>query len=158
MARKDPWAPVWCRYMRGSDLDPVLDIEEASYSKGMWGKADFDDYLVQETATGVVAEGIKSKRVLGFMLFTTGVSHYEIVDLAVDKSVRGCGVGYQLFHTLVSKLTANKRPIIMASMLINNKTATKFFERQGFKEIEKRRDKGLGRFKYEFLQNYKGRK
>lgn len=123
---------VHIRWMIRRDMPDVLDIEAASF-EFPWTEEDFIRCLRQRNCIGMVAE--HEDRVVGFMIYELHKNRLHVLNFAVHRDYRRTGVGKQMAHKLVSKLSFQRRDKIMLEVRETNLPAQLFFRAQGFKAI-----------------------
>ena len=83
---------VHIRWMIRRDMPEVLAIEVESF-EFPWLEDDFIRCLRQRNCIGMVAE--HEDRVVGFMIYELHKTRIHVLNFAVAKSFRHCGVGSQ---------------------------------------------------------------
>ena len=97
-------------------------------------KYDIENFIDLDYATIYVYE--EDNKVVGFIQLE---SHYEILDLiniAVDKEYHGKNIGSKLIEHAINNITAEK---IMLEVRESNKSAIRLYEKNNFKEINRRK-------------------
>lgn len=125
-------ANVHIRWMIRRDMPSVIDIENNSFAFP-WSEDDFMQCLRQRNSIGMVAE--VDDRLAGFMIYELNKSQIYLLDFAVDPAFRRCGVGTAMIGKLTSKLSCERRNLIMLHINEENLRGQMFFRASGFKAI-----------------------
>jgi len=128
---------VHIRWMIRRDMAEVLQIENESF-EFPWSEEDFVHSLRQRNCIGMVAE--YQERVVGFMIYELHKSRLHILNFSVANEFRRFGVGQQMVHKLINKLTHRRRNRIMLEIRETNLPAQLFFSKSGFRAITVLRD------------------
>lgn len=117
------------RWMINRDHPEVLAIETASFDH-RWTGADFRDCLRRRECVGMVAE--IGGAVVGFMVYELHKTRLHVLNFAVAPEWRRVGVGTQMVHKLVGKLSGHRRTKITLTVRESNLGAQLFFRSQAF--------------------------
>ena len=128
---------VHIRWMIRRDMPEVLAIEDESF-EFPWLEEDFIRCLRQRNCIGMVAE--HDDRVVGFMVYDMTKPRIQILNFAVAREYRRCGVGAQMVAKLAAKLSAQHRTRIVVEVRETNLAAQLFFRAQGFRAVSVLRD------------------
>ncbi len=123
---------VHIRWMIRRDMPEVLAIEVESF-EFPWLEDDFIRCLRQRNCIGMVAE--HEDRVVGFMIYELHKTRIHVLNFAVAKSFRHCGVGSQMIAKLAAKLSAQRRSRIVLEVRETNLDAQLFFRENGFRAV-----------------------
>ncbi|MEX0936341.1 MAG: ribosomal protein S18-alanine N-acetyltransferase [Pirellulales bacterium] len=123
---------VHIRWMIRRDMPEVLDIEQESF-EFPWTEEDFIRCLRQRNCIGMVAE--YDDRVVGFMIYELHKSRLHILNFAVADAFRHRGVGGQMNHKLVSKLSTGRRAKVTLEVRETNLAAQLFFRQCGYRAV-----------------------
>ena len=123
---------VQIRWLIRRDMAEVLEIERASFQFA-WTEEDFLCCLRQRNCIGMVAE--HNHRIVGFMIYELHKSKLRILHFAVAPWARRQGVGRQMVHRLVEKLSQQRRKEIVLDVRETNLCAQLFFREQGFRAV-----------------------
>lgn len=123
---------VHIRWMIRRDMAEVLEIEQASF-EFPWSEEDFIHCLRQRNCIGMVAE--HDDRVVGFMIYELHKNRIHVLNFAVSAEGRRRGVGVQMNHKLVSKLSAGRRTRITLQVRETNLAAQLFFRQCGYRAV-----------------------
>lgn len=123
---------VQIRWMIRRDLAEVLEIENESF-EFPWSEEDFIRCLQQRNCIGMVAE--QGAQVLGFMIYELHKTRLHLLNFAVSREARRRGVGTQMIHKLVSKLSPQRRTRITLEVRETNLAAQIFFRTEGFRAV-----------------------
>jgi [ribosomal protein S18]-alanine N-acetyltransferase len=124
---------VHIRWMIRRDMSEVLDIERMSF-EFPWFEDDFVRCLRQRNCIGMVAE--QGDRVVGFMIYELHKTRLHILNFAVAPQYRRRGIGSQMVHKLVGKLSSQRRTDISLEVRETNLEAQLFFRETGFRATE----------------------
>ncbi|MEZ6119084.1 MAG: ribosomal protein S18-alanine N-acetyltransferase [Pirellulaceae bacterium] len=128
---------VHIRWMIRRDMSEILDIETASF-EFPWSEDDFVRCLRQRNCIGMVAE--VDDQIVGFMIYELHKTRLHILNFAVHPDYRRRGIGTQMAHKLVSKLSHQRRTRILLEVRETNLDAQLFFRKAGFRAISVLRD------------------
>lgn len=120
------------RWMIRADLPEVFAIERFSFEHP-WTADDFMRCLRKRYCIGFVAEWLIPRRVVGYMIYELNKRNLFLLNLAVDPSARGCGVGRAMVDKLLSKLSPSKRTELRVAVSEENLNAQLFFRACGFR-------------------------
>ena len=121
---------VHIRWMIHRDMPEVLDIELESF-EFPWFEEDFICCLRQRNCIGMVAE--HGEQVVGFMIYELHKTRLQILNFAVADSLRHRGIGRQMAHELISKLSSGRHTRIALEVRETNLPAQMFFKSLGFR-------------------------
>lgn len=144
---------IHIRWMIRRDMPEVLATELASFEYA-WTEEDFLRCLRQRNCIGMVAE--TDDHVIGFMIYELHRTQLHILNFAVHPDVRRTGIGRQMLHKLVNKLSTHRRQKITLAVRERNLDAQVFFRQHDFKATRVLRhyyeDSGEDAFQMEFQQ------
>lgn len=123
---------VHIRWMIRRDMAEVLAIENQSF-EFPWSEEDFIRSLRQRNCIGMVAEC--DERVVGFMIYELHRNRLHILNFSVRTEFRRRGVGSQMLHKLIAKLSQQRRNRIMLEVRETNLAAQLFFRENGFRAV-----------------------
>jgi ribosomal-protein-alanine N-acetyltransferase len=123
---------VQIRWLIRRDMPEVLEIEGGSFEYP-WSEEDFLACLRQRNCIGMVAE--HNHRIVGFMIYELHKARLRILNFAVAPEARRQGVGGQMVHRLVDKLSQQRRKEILLEVRETNLRAQMFFKKQGFRAV-----------------------
>ena len=128
---------IHIRWMIRRDMPEVIDIESRSF-EFPWNEEDFIRCLRQRNCIGMVAE--YDQRVVGFMIYELHKTRLHILNFSVHSDCRRQGVGTQMIHKLIGKLSPQRRIRILLEVRETNLEAQLFFRRVGFRATTVLRD------------------
>jgi ribosomal-protein-alanine N-acetyltransferase len=114
------------------DMPEVMAIEQASFEFA-WNEEHFLCCLRQRNCIGMVAE--HEGAIVGFMIYELHKSNLQILNFAVSPLMRRQGVGRQMAHKLINKLSQQRRREITLNIRETNLSAQIFFRDQGFRAV-----------------------
>lgn len=123
---------VQIRWLIRRDMADVLRIEQSTYGEA-WSDEDFLTCLRQRNCIGMVAE--LDQEIVGFMIYELHKSRLHILNFAVDPNYRRHGIGKQMVHRLVDKLSQQRRSEILIEVRESDLETQLFFKQQGFRAV-----------------------
>jgi [ribosomal protein S18]-alanine N-acetyltransferase len=127
------------RRSRLSDLDRIMEIERASFGADAYDRNLFAEYTRQCGELFLVAEG--SRKVRGYMLTCRRAGAFrnraELVSLAVDPNMRGCGVASALMESTLRRLRLRGVSRFGLMVKVTNETARAFYQKYGFNNVRR---------------------
>jgi ribosomal-protein-alanine N-acetyltransferase len=129
--------PVHIRWMIRRDMPEVLAIEDACF-EFPWDEEAFIRCLRQRNCIGMVAE--HREQVAGYMVYELHARRLQLLNLAIGPEYRRRGVGGQMMHKLIGKLSHDRRSRVMLEVRETNLPAQLFFRALGFRAISVLRD------------------
>ncbi|WP_256748956.1 ribosomal protein S18-alanine N-acetyltransferase [Mesorhizobium sp. Mes31] len=105
-----------------------------------WTDGEFAALLEQETVFGYAARetGQGSKPPVGFVLARLAAGEGEILTVAVARSHRRQGLGWQLMDAVLRELHAQRAEALFLEVDETNVAAIALYRRLGFREVGKR--------------------
>jgi [ribosomal protein S18]-alanine N-acetyltransferase len=128
---------VHIRWLIRRDMPQVLETERSSF-EFPWSEEDFIRCLRQRNCIGMVAEW--DDQVVGFMIYELHKNQIHILNFSVRPDFRRRGVGNQMVHKLIGKLSHQRRTKIVLEVRETNLAAQLFFRKLGFRAISMLRD------------------
>jgi ribosomal-protein-alanine N-acetyltransferase len=122
---------VHIRWMIHRDMPEVLSIEQESF-EFPWSEEDFIRCRRQSNIA-MVAE--HEDRVVGFTIYELNKKHIQVLNFAVGSEFHRRGVGTQMVHKLISKLSPGRRTRITLEVRETNLSAQLFFRQSGFRAV-----------------------
>lgn len=116
----------------------VLEIENNSFEYP-WTKEEFERCLRWRSIRGIVAKA--NSKVVGYMIYELRKNHTELLNFAIEKSYRRCGIGTKMIRMLMARVDA-KQSVINAHITLRlretNLIAQLFFRKMKFfAEVDK---------------------
>lgn len=124
-------------WMMKGDLPQVLAIERECFPFP-WDEHDFLDALRERHTYGWVARN-EFGRVIGYMIYSTSRTRFQLLSIAVDRICQRRRVGTQLLSQVKRRLS-DIRPKVRAIVLDSNLSAQLFLRASGFKAVRVDRD------------------
>jgi [ribosomal protein S18]-alanine N-acetyltransferase len=121
------------------DVAAIMQIENASFGSGAWGRDDFLDYLA-ESEICIFLVAVASGVVAGYIIGFHKHNRAEVDSLAVKHSHRGRGVAATLMARLISLLRRRGFSILKLTVRLENTTAIALYRKLGF--VRERRING----------------
>jgi ribosomal-protein-alanine N-acetyltransferase len=116
--------------MRVSDVEDVLEIEQASFATPWSRLAFLSELLENERAMYLVAR--EGERVIGYVGMWRILDEGHITNLAVHPEFRRKGVGRSLLETLCRLALARRLRRLTLEVRVSNLTAQRLYESFGF--------------------------
>ena len=128
---------VHIRWMIRRDMPEVLEIERAAFDHA-WTEEDFLHCLRQRNCIGMVAE--LDEQVVGFMIYELHKSKLRVLNFAVASEFHRNGIGSQMVAKLKSKLSHQRRSLLVLEVRETNLQAQFFFRALDFRATSVLRD------------------
>jgi len=119
------------------DLETVLDIESASFPRP-WTRRHFLDEMESPNGFPLVALG-PDGGVAGYLCLRLVLDEAEILDVAVDESRRGGGVGRVLVQRALALCRERGAALVFLEVRVGNQAALALYRRLGFRETGRRK-------------------
>jgi len=133
------------RRLRPSTIRPLrVDAAEACaaiHRTGFahpWSAEEFASLLAGPTALGLAALDPETARLRGFVLSRLAADEAEILTIAVDPALRGCGVGRDLMREHLSRAALSGARAIFLEVDPDNAPAVALYRRFGFRDVGRR--------------------
>lgn len=124
------------RVTQDDEILEAIALLEKNIFDDAWSKREIASTAAQPNALcGVIKEG---EKVLGYFLSYYVLDECELARIAVDETIRGSGVGQQLFAYMKELCKEKQIERILLDVRESNKRALRFYEKQGF-QIDGRR-------------------
>lgn len=118
---------MWIRKAKPSDLEPIARIQSTAREAPQW---NVEDYLAYDCA--VAGQG---GAVQGFLAARDLAGEREILNLAVDPSVRRCGIA----RALLQQELENAATAWFLEVRVSNSAARALYRSLGFEDAGTRR-------------------
>jgi ribosomal-protein-alanine N-acetyltransferase len=105
-----------------------------------WTDGEFAALLAQETVFGFAARQVGNPRagIVGFVLARLAAGEGEILTVAVARSHRRQGIGWQLMDAVLRRLHGERAEALFLEVDETNAPAIALYRRLGFHEVGKR--------------------
>ena len=123
--------------MRETDLDAVLEIESASFSRP-WTRRHFLDEIASDCGTPFVATAPDGS-VAGYLCLQRVLDEAEILDVAVRPDLLGLGVGRVLVERALALSLEAGMVLVRLEVRVGNDPAIALYRRLGFREVGRRK-------------------
>jgi len=117
------------RPMNESDLDTVLDIEQASFSTP-WKREHFLHEIAAPHSWPFIAES--GGTVVGYVCLTSLFEEAQILDIAVVAGMRGKGVALMLMEHAINMARDQSAEFLSLEVRTTNQAAIALYEKIGF--------------------------
>ncbi len=123
-----------------ADDAPALSLLHQEDFVRPWSEAEFADLLEQDTVFGFAARevGQGGRPPAGFVLARLAAGEAEILTVAVARSHRRQGIGWQLMDAVLRELHAARAEALFLEVDETNAAALALYRRLGFREVGKR--------------------
>ncbi|MBI4209353.1 MAG: ribosomal protein S18-alanine N-acetyltransferase [Deltaproteobacteria bacterium] len=122
--------------MLAEDLEAVLQIERASFV-APWSQQMFEDELRLSQSQTFVAKN--EDRIVGFICFWTLPGELQILNIAVDPSVRKRGIASDLLRIVLNLAEEKKVREITLESRASNGAALSLYRKFGFQICGRRK-------------------
>lgn len=123
--------------MNAKHLDDVVAIETQVHLHP-WTKGNFVDAL-QSGYTGEVVLNADGQ-IQGYFVCMPVIDEWHLLDISVDQSVQGRGLGHLLMNRLMTIAHDKKMQLILLEVRVSNAPAIRLYQRAGFTEIGRRKN------------------
>lgn len=117
------------RPMTEADLDAVLAIEQACFSRA-WTRQHFQAELASSHSQPVVVE--QDGRVTGYLCLQVLLDEAEILDVAVDPTLRRSGIGATLVRWACDEARQRGAGVLRLEVRATSAPAIALYQRFGF--------------------------
>ena len=123
--------------MREEDLEAVLSIESASFSRP-WTRAHFLEEISSTLGHPTVAL-LPDGTVAGYLCLKQVLDEAEILDVAVSPVSRGMGIGRFLVQHALESARERGAQLVWLEVRVGNREAISLYESVGFRETARRK-------------------
>lgn len=147
----DTWTPAWSRSLNRTlglqtairpctlaDISSVEAIEIASFGDP-WSAQSFKELLSSPAAIFLVAARHDSTAIAGYVVAIAIEGEAEILNLAVDPSLRRRGLGGELLDAGLAAVSARGAGDVFLEVRESNVAARALYESRGFAALGRRR-------------------
>ncbi|MBU5613608.1 ribosomal protein S18-alanine N-acetyltransferase [Geomonas azotofigens] len=120
------------------DLDTVLKIESASFPRP-WTRRHFLDEMEHPGSFPTVA-ATGDGEVAGYLCLKQVLDEAEILDVAVDPTFRGSGIGRALVDWAIAFCRVRKLRLLCLEVRVGNHEAISLYRHLGFAEVGRRKN------------------
>ncbi|MCF6324325.1 MAG: ribosomal protein S18-alanine N-acetyltransferase [Gammaproteobacteria bacterium] len=122
------------RKMSAQDLADVLAIERKTY-EFPWSETIFKDCLRVNYHCYVI-ESVQ--QVMGYAVMTVAAGESHILNICVDESLRGSGIGRSMLAHLVDRARSHRAEMMLLEVRASNTVAIDLYLNSDFNEIGRR--------------------
>lgn len=122
------------RYMQHDDVSIVADIEKRVQTHP-WTLKQFQESVDSYSSTVIEV----NQKVVGFCILQSVVDEANLLLMAIDPSMQGKGLGFELLDQSIS-LLKNDPVQIFLEVRESNAAAIALYEKSGFHQIDLRRN------------------
>lgn len=123
------------RPMGAGDLPHVVMIEQTIYSHP-WSAGNFRDSMNAGYSCWIM-EG--AGRIIGYGVLMIGVDEAHLLNLSIERSMQGAGLGRQLLAHFLAIARAAELDQVLLEVRPSNDVARRLYASEGFREIHVRR-------------------
>ncbi len=124
------------RKMSEDDLPEVLTIERSTYDFP-WSETIFKDCL-RVNYNCYVVEPVAASAVQGYAIMTVAAGESHILNLCIDETLRGNGIGRSMLAHLVEDARRYRADTMLLEVRASNEIAIDLYYKAGFNEIGRR--------------------
>ncbi|MFZ5980311.1 MAG: ribosomal protein S18-alanine N-acetyltransferase [Candidatus Zixiibacteriota bacterium] len=124
------------REMTATDIDAVMALEEEIFPDA-WPRAAFEDILVEEAWSAVVAQN--GDEIIGYGCYLVVLDEAHLANIAVGPAYRRKSVAKHILDHILKDIKKKKCRMLLLEVRVSNKSARIFYERYGFKELYRRK-------------------
>ncbi len=117
--------------MRKSDIKAVMQIEKASYPVP-WSIGVMRDCIKSGYHCVVLKQ---EKKVVGFGILMTALDESHLLNMCIDKSYQGNGLGRKLLSYLENMCIYNQARTFLLEVRVSSPVAQSLYKSFGFKQI-----------------------
>lgn len=125
------------REMQFDDLESVMEIENANFSKP-WTETGFFTFLIRDDTLFLVAA--EDDHILGYCGIVMIQEEGDITNVSVAKNVQNMGIGQRLMEELLMRTKEKGIQKIFLEVRESNQQAIHVYEKIGFKQISIRKN------------------
>jgi [ribosomal protein S18]-alanine N-acetyltransferase len=135
MSAEPSFSREFIRPMQQADVHAVMEIERRAYPYP-WSEGIFRDCLRAGYQCDVYALG---GTIRGYAIWSVAAGEGHLLNLCVDPSWQGHGVGRELLEYLMHSAARLGAQALFLEVRPSNTAAIRLYERAGFGEIDRRR-------------------
>ncbi len=123
--------------MTAADILAVAALDQKLFSGESWSEKDFETSLADATRFFWVAK--EGETLLGFCGLSQAFEQGDILNIGVEPSARGVGVGSALLQAAVAQFCAAGGKELFLEVRASNTAAKALYEKFGFRQLSVRR-------------------
>lgn len=123
------------RKMEPFDIAEIFEIEKTAYGEHHWSKEAFFDELENKIGNYIVAQDIKTKKIVGYLGSWIIVDECHITNVAVSPNFKRKKIASQLLLYLIKQCYAYLIKYITLEVRVSNIPAINLYEKFGFKSV-----------------------
>ncbi|HTR26677.1 MAG TPA: ribosomal protein S18-alanine N-acetyltransferase [Terriglobales bacterium] len=135
---------IFVRTATADDLDAILKLEQSAPQAAHW-RADHYESRIHDQPNAAcflvsVSRASTSRLGLcGFLCARIVAGEWEIENVVVDRDLRRQGIGSRLMQALILRWEESHGTALLLEVRESNDAARSLYERQGFREVGRRR-------------------
>lgn len=122
-----------------TDLDSVMHVEHRANTHG-WRRQTFVDCIERQHECWVVDEPFTQAYTVAHAILEFGVDHAELMNISVDPSQQGRGIGRMLLEHMLHRSRTRPIETVFLDVRVSNHRAIKLYESLGFQQLSVRKD------------------
>lgn len=123
------------RKARPSDLEPLLLLEQQTFSEDSFHQAQINYLLTRARGLVLVVEAGKQLVGAAYLVWRRGGRSGRIYSIAVSEAVRGAGVAAKLLKRCEQEIRRQGYVRISLEVRAANERAIAFYRKHGYREI-----------------------
>ena len=125
------------RRIRLSDIERILEIEDASFGKDAYDRKLFAEYL--HKCGELFLGAFRGRKLCGYALtrIGAGTTRAELVSIAVDPLYRRKGTAAALLESTLRRLRRRGVTRLTLMVKVTNAPARRFYEKYGFTQLRR---------------------
>ena len=124
---------IECKLALVEDLDQVLKIDNSLFELDKYSIQTFKDAIENDTQKLIVASA--DNNVVGYILFSYIMDEAELLKIGVTTQYQRLGVGKLLHDSMLQNLKEQSVKNIFLEVRIDNNSAIKFYEKNGYEKV-----------------------
>jgi ribosomal-protein-alanine N-acetyltransferase len=127
--------PPLIRRVKIDDLDPIMEIERASFGRDAYDRNLFAEFA--RKCGGLFLVALRGNTVIGYAITAVRQRRAELVSIAVRPKERGRGAGAVLMDSILRRLRRRGVTRFVLMVKITNLRAQAFYEKYGFRKFRR---------------------
>jgi ribosomal-protein-alanine N-acetyltransferase len=127
--------PPLIRRVKIDDLDPIMEIEHASFGRDAYDRNLFAEFA--RKCGGLFLVALRGNTVIGYAIAAVRQRRAELVSIAVRPKERGRGAGAVLMDSILRRLRRRGVTRFVLMVKITNLRAQAFYEKYGFRKFRR---------------------
>jgi len=124
-------------YASENDVSRIVEIMQDALTP-IWTSDAFLSEMRKSDSLFMVA--LRDDNIIGFAIIRQVGDDGELLQIAVDKSARRCGIGDLLMEAVLKYAVESKHQSVFLEVRCSNDAAVKLYEKHGFEPVRTRKD------------------